>query len=86
MKLLLAMVLTLAAPLFADAEATNSTKAQLAVIEDPDGFVNVRSRPDAKSDGVLKIQGHEFFTCEPSESDWWRVKDFSDNGGYMHRS
>jgi len=59
---------------------------QLAVIEDADGFVNVRSRPDAKSDVVLQIQKDEFFACAPSESDWWRVKDFFNNEGYMHKS
>lgn len=86
MKPLLAVALMLAAPLIADGENTNVIKAQLAVIQDPDGFVNVRSGPDSKSDVVLKIQRDEFFTCEPSESDWWRVKDFFDNEGYMHRS
>lgn len=68
------------------ANVKDSLSVRLAVIEDPDGFVNVRSRPDVKSDVVLKIQKDEFFTCEPSESEWWFVKDFFDNEGYMHKS
>jgi hypothetical protein len=56
------------------------------VIEDPDGFVNMRSKPNASSEIVLKIRKDEFFLCEPSESEWWPVKDFFDNKGYMHRS
>jgi len=82
------VVLFLAIHSAVPAEANDSgfLSVQLAVIEDADGFVNVRSRPDAKSDVVQKIQKDEFFTCEPSESDWWRVKDFFNNEGYMHRS
>jgi hypothetical protein len=85
-RLVLAACFSFICPLFAAAEQEEPTVGRLAVIEDPDGFVNMRSKPDANSEVVLKIQRDEFFVCEPSESEWWRVKDFFDNKGYMHRS
>jgi len=85
-RLVLAACFSFICPLFAAAEQEEPTVGRLAVIEDPDGFVNMRSKPDANSEIVLKIQRDEFFVCEPAESDWWRVKDFFDNKGYMHRS
>ena len=85
-RLVLAACFSFTCPLFGAAKQVSPPVGSLAVIEDPDGFVNLRSKPDANSEVVLKIQKDEFFVCEPSESEWWRVKDFFDNKGYMHRS
>ena len=70
----------------AAAEGEQETVGRLAVIQDPDGFVNIRAKPDTDSEVVLKIQEDEFVVCEPAESDWWRVKDFFGNEGYMQKS
>lgn len=58
----------------------------MALIRDPDGFVNVREAPSPKSRVVLKVLKDEFFLCEPSDADWWPVQDFFEQRGYMHRS
>jgi hypothetical protein len=60
------------------------TSGQPAVINDPDGFVNVRQAPDARSQIVTKIQRDEFFLCRPDQSDWWHVCDSFGNKGFMH--
>jgi hypothetical protein len=85
-RLMLAACLSFSCLLFAVAELEDPTVGRLAVIEDPDGFVNMRSKPEADSEVVLKIQKDEFFVCEPAESDWWHVEDFFGNEGYMHKS
>jgi hypothetical protein len=84
-RLLLFACMSLIAASLAAAEL-GAPVGSLAVIEDPDDFVNMRSKADTNSEVVLKIQRDEFFVCEPEESDWWRVKDFFGNEGYMHKS
>jgi hypothetical protein len=59
-----------------------------AVIDDPDGFSNVRSKPDAKSAVVAKLTRGEIFTFDlPEEkSEWCRVRLASGKKGYLHGS
>ncbi len=78
--------LTLSSLVVAAVDPEQPKIGRLAVIQDPDGFVNMRAKPDTDSEVVLKIQEDEFIVCEPAESDWWRVKDFFGNQGYMHKS
>jgi len=58
------------------------------IINDPDGYVNVRKGESEKSPIVGKIVTDEVFLFTPNYcSDWWKVK--SANGsidGYMHKS
>jgi len=71
---------------FAVASHAADIQAQIAVIRDPDGFVNVREAPNSKSRVVLKVLKDEFFLCEPCGADWWPVRDFFGQRGYMHKS
>jgi hypothetical protein len=57
-----------------------------AVIEDSDGYSNVRKGPAVSSDllGVVRL-GEEFRTFQQT-GDWWQVKISSGQIGYMHAS
>ena len=59
---------------------------KLAVINDPDGYTNLRKGPDTKSDIVLRIEQDELFLCEATKETWWKAKDFFGNQGFIHKS
>jgi hypothetical protein len=56
------------------------SKQELAVIKDPDGFVNVRLGKSESSPKLFGIGSAEIFVCEPTNEDWWHVKSISDTG------
>ena len=57
-----------------------------AVIDDPDGFTNLRSQKSASSAVVARVnQGEQFFTY-PQEGSWWQVMTADGKVGYMHVS
>lgn len=60
------------------------------VIDDPDGYVNVRARPSAEAPVVAKVKTGERFTFEREEEDdqteWCKVQLFSGKSGWMHGS
>ena len=57
-----------------------------AVIDDPDGYSNIRSQKNAKSQVVTQIpQGEQFFTYI-QDGNWWRVRTQQGKIGYMHVS
>jgi Bacterial SH3 domain len=54
------------------------------VVDDPDGYVNLRSKPNAKSAIVAKVQKGERFTFQRHEYDpWCSVKLASGKTGWM---
>lgn len=54
------------------------------VIDDPDGYVNLRAKPNAKSPIVAKVQKGERFTFQRHEYDpWCSVKLASGKTGWM---
>jgi Bacterial SH3 domain len=56
----------------------------VAVIDDPDGYVNVRARPDAESPIVAKVNKGERFTFQRNDYDkWCSVKLASGKKGWM---
>jgi uncharacterized protein YndB with AHSA1/START domain len=55
-----------------------------AVIDDPDGFVNVRETPDGKI--VARLEKDECFAVRSDSSDWWSVVTPKGVCGYVHRS
>lgn len=59
-----------------------------AVINDPDGFTNVREGQNGQSKIVGKIYNGDVFYYEKTSSDWWEVylKDDNNMMGYMHKS
>lgn len=57
-----------------------------AVIDDPDGFTNLRSQKSASSQVVARVnQGEQFFTYTQDGS-WWQVMTRDGKVGYMHVS
>lgn len=60
-----------------------SSKGELAVISDSDGYTNLRSGKGTSYSIVKKIYSNEKFTVFPSNEKWWKVK--ADNGiiGYI---
>ncbi len=58
----------------------------LAVIDDPDGYTNIRSQKNSKSQIVASIvQGEQFFTYI-QDGNWWQVRTAQGKVGYMHIS
>jgi hypothetical protein len=59
---------------------------QQAVIDDPDGFTNVRAEPDAKSAIVAKVKRGQVFTFAGSypPSEWCAITLASGKKGYIH--
>ena len=62
------------------------------VIDDPDGYTNVRSRPNPKSQVVYRIkEGEKFKYWEDTDFDWWKIEKYLDDlsdpiTGFMHKS
>ncbi len=57
-----------------------------AVINDPDGYTNIRADSRGNSDIVARVNEGEEFLAEPSDATWWRVTGPRGDSGYMHRS
>ncbi|MGG4774565.1 SH3 domain-containing protein [Paenalcaligenes sp. Me52] len=59
---------------------------RIAVINDPDGYTNIRSQANAKSHVVSRIvEGEQFYTYE-QEGRWWKVQTKGKQTGYVHVS
>jgi hypothetical protein len=57
-----------------------------AVIEDPDGYTNVRSGPSAQAPIVGRVEQGEVFQTFRQPGVWWRVRTAAGTVGFMHRS
>jgi uncharacterized protein YgiM (DUF1202 family) len=57
-----------------------------AVINDPDGFTNVRSMKSSTSEIVAIIRENERFYTYKQNDNWWQVKTASGKIGYVHVS
>lgn len=57
-----------------------------AVIDDPDGYSNIRSQKNAKSQVVTQIPQGELFFTYMQDGNWWRVRTQQGKIGYMHVS
>src|SRR5262245_44541916 len=58
------------------------------VIDDPDGYVNVRSKPDLDAPIVTTVKNNQPFEFESEKegAEWFRVKLKSGESGWMHGS
>lgn len=68
---------------------SHSLLAQFARMEDPDGYVNIRSRPAGSSPVRIKVYEDEVFWCFEPEGDWYPVDVFKNGtsvSGYIHQS
>jgi hypothetical protein len=60
---------------------------QRGVINDPDGFVNVREGKDVDSAVIARVKTGEPFTFEPEEdAEWCKVTTAAGKSGWMHHS
>jgi hypothetical protein len=57
-----------------------------AVIDDPDGYTNVRSMKSASSDIVTKVHDGEEFYTYVQDGNWWQIRTKDGKVGYMHVS
>jgi uncharacterized protein YgiM (DUF1202 family) len=55
-----------------------------AVIDDPDGFTNVRSMKSSSSSIVAKVSRNEQFHTYLQNGNWWQIKTADGKIGYMH--
>jgi len=62
--------------------------AQRAVIDDPDGYTNVRSGRGTQFDIIAEVRQGEIFRVTPREdAEWWHVLTPDGRAmGFMHRS
>lgn len=67
-------------------QISNKPFSVSAVINDPDGYTNLRKNPDGKSAIVGRIDQGSTFVTHPQSGDWWQVKAYPDMIGYMHKS
>lgn len=58
---------------------------QDAIINDSDGYTNVRSGPGSKYKIIGRIYEGNMFFALPTGDQWWRVEE-GDLKGWMHRS
>jgi hypothetical protein len=80
MKVLIILTMGLLMPIL------NFGQSELAMINDPDGYVNVRSDKSTDSEILFKIKETEFFLCEPTADNWWKIDDFYTKTGFVHKS
>lgn len=59
---------------------------ETAIINDPDGYTNVRAQPSGKSKVIARLYDNEPFYTYQQNGDWWQVKTKSGIEGYMHKS
>jgi len=70
----------------ADADAEADIYTLSAVIEDADGFTNVRAARGPKSDVVAVVKRDEQFHTYQQDTKWWQVKTRDGVVGYIHQS
>ncbi len=68
------------------ATATGAPFNVTAVINDPDGYVNVRSSGSAQSRIVAKVRLDEPIRTHPQTGAWWLVRTRDGTQGYIHAS
>jgi uncharacterized protein YgiM (DUF1202 family) len=57
-----------------------------AVIEDPDGYTNIRSGQGTQFSIIARVDEGEVFYTIPQQDDWWPVRTKDEKYGYIHRS
>jgi len=61
-------------------------QSELAMINDSDGFVNVRADKSIDSEILFNFKKDDFFLCEPTTENWWKVDNFYAKTGFVHNS
>jgi uncharacterized protein YgiM (DUF1202 family) len=58
----------------------------MAVINDPDGYTNIRSGPGTQYEIIGTVVENEVFYVISTEGNWWRIRTKDGKEGYMHKS
>ncbi len=77
---------TIVALLLALTPSFASERGVPAVIDDTDGFTNIRAAASKGSRVLGRVTEGEQFTVFPSESSWWRLETGAGLSGFIHRS
>ena len=64
--------------------SNQNTLYRAAVINDRDGYTNIRADQNAASPVVAKVRREEVFYALPSSTSWWRVMDQNGHEGFMN--
>lgn len=64
----------------------DSRFAMSAVIDDPDGFTNLRSGRGTQFQVIGQVMDGEVFFTSIQQEPWWQVRTETGSVGYMHRS
>jgi hypothetical protein len=66
--------------------SVDNVLADQAVIDDPDGYTNVRSGRSSSSEIVAVVRAGEVFSTSRQAGNWWQVKTASGQVGFMYAS
>jgi hypothetical protein len=64
----------------------NSAFRLEAVINDPDGYVNIRSEKNPNSPVIGRVNEGSVFYTHRQQGQWWRIKTADGIVGFMHAS
>jgi uncharacterized protein YgiM (DUF1202 family) len=56
------------------------------VIDDPDGYTNMRSAPSINAAILARIEEGQEFATYPQDGEWWQVRTSDGKLGYVSRS
>ncbi|MEO9513596.1 MAG: SH3 domain-containing protein [Flavobacteriaceae bacterium] len=66
---------------------TGYSQSKIGVINDKDGFTNIRADKSTKSKIIGKIHDNEYFTFfENDDTNWWIIETENGQIGYLHKS
>jgi uncharacterized protein YgiM (DUF1202 family) len=68
------------------AEGPVDVKREFAIVEDPDGWVNLREKPDINSSILARIQNNTHLEIKETVGDWYRVYTESGRKGYIFKN
>lgn len=57
-----------------------------AVIDDPDGYTNVRAQANGQSAIIGRVESGATFQTHPQNTDWWKMQISGNRTGFIHRS
>lgn len=67
-------------------ESSQTTQEIRAVIDDKDGFTNLREQPNSESNIVAKVFENEVFIVKSMDGNWWEIELQNGVRGFMHKS
>ncbi|MDX2285494.1 MAG: SH3 domain-containing protein [Bacteroidia bacterium] len=67
-------------------EPAGSPLSYPAVIQDPDGYTNVRNGPGTQHQVIEQVYNSQVFQVLSQAGEWWKVQTPGGRTGFMHRS